>query len=95
MLTERAIRDAQPGPKQRNIWDARVKGLGVCINPSGTKSYVLDYRAQGRRRRIVLARTSEISLNEARGRAGAELACIRAGESDPLTRRQEARRRQP
>ena len=91
MLTERTIRDAQPGPKQRNIWDARVKGLGVCINPSGTKSYVLDYRAQGRRRRIVLARTSEISLNEARGRAGAELARIRAGESDPLTRRQEAR----
>ena len=63
----------------------------TTISRDGTKSRVLDYRAQGRRRRIALARTSEISLNEARKRAGAELARIRAGESDPATRRQESR----
>ena len=90
-LTERTIRDAQPGPKQRFLWDAQVKGLGVRITPAGSKAYVLDYRIHGRRRRGVLARVSEISLREARQRAGAELARIRAGESDPLTRRQEAR----
>ena len=90
-LAERTIRDAQPGPKQRFLWDAQVKGLGVRITPAGSKAYVLDYRIHGRRRRGVLARVSEISLREARCRAGAELARIRAGESNPLTRRQEAR----
>ena len=90
-LTERTIRDAQPGPKQRFLWDAQVKGLGVRITPAGSKAYVLDYRMHERRRRPVLARVSEISLREARQRASAELARIRAGESDPLTRRQEAR----
>ena len=52
---------------------------------------MLDYRIHERRRRAVLARVSEISLREARQRAGSELSRIRAGESDPLTRRQEAR----
>ena len=90
-LTERTIRDAQPGSKQRFLWDAQVKGLGVRITTAGSKAYVLDYRMHGRRRRAVLARVSEVSLREARLRAGAELARIRAGETDPLTRRQEAR----
>ena len=70
-LAERTIRDAQPGPKQRFLWDAQVKGLGVRITPAGSKAYVLDYRIHGWRRRGVLARVSEISLREARCRAGA------------------------
>ena len=91
MLTERIIRDAQPEPKTRILWDQEVKGLGVRITPKGTKAYVLDYRMNGRRHRVVLARTAEISLEEVRKRAGAERVRVRAGESDLLTRRREAR----
>ena len=50
-----------------------------------------DYRINGRRHRVVLARTAEISLAEIRKRAGAERVRIRAGEDDLLTRRREAR----
>ena len=91
MLTERIIRDSGPALKTRILWDNQVKGLGVRITPTGLKAYVLDYRMSGRRHRAVLARTSELSLREARKRAGAELVRIRTGESDPLTRRREAR----
>ena len=91
MLTERIIRDAKPGPKPRILWDREQKGLGVKVQPGGTKSFVLDYRVGERQRRIMLARCSEIGLREARDRAGAELAAIRAGEADPLARRREAR----
>ena len=91
MLSERIIRKAKPEPKTRILWDQEVKGLGVRITPKGTKAYVLDYRINGRRHRVVLARTAEISLAEIRKRAGAELVRIRAGESDLLTRRREAR----
>ena len=38
-----------------------------------------------------MARCTEVSLKEARERAGAELAAIRAGESDPLERQRKAR----
>ena len=91
-LTERAIRDAKPGPKTRIIWDRQVKGLGLRIAPGGTKAFVLNYYdAGGRERRTTLARASEMSLKDARERAGRELAAIRVGEADPLTRRHEAR----
>lgn len=91
MLTERRIRDAKPTARRFILWDSKVKGLGVKVFPSGAKSYVLDYRAGGRQRRATIARCAELSLSDARKRAGAELAAIRAGEADPLERRQAAR----
>ena len=91
MLTERLIRDTPPGGKDRILWDARIKGLGVRIRTSGTKTYILNYRVSGREHRVTLARVGEMALREARERAGAELVRIRAGEADPLTRRREAR----
>lgn len=91
-LTEKRIRDAKPEAKTRILWDGEVKGLGVRITPAGAKAFILTYRVAGRQRRATLARCSEISLREARERAGRELAAIRAGETDPLQRRQDAMR---
>ena len=90
MLTERVIRDAKPGPKLRIIWDRKVTGLGCKVFPSGAKAFVLSYRVGRRKRLATLARCSEISLREARERAGAELVRIRDGEADPLRRREQA-----
>ena len=91
MLTERRIRDAKPEPKTRFLWDGQVKNLGVRITPRGVKSYVLFYRAAGRKHLSTLARCTEVSLKAARERAGTELAAIRAGETDPLERQRKAR----
>ena len=91
MLTERIVRDAKPGPENRILWDSTVKGLGLRITPKGVKSYILNYRINGRERRATLARTSEISLKIARERAGEQLVRIRAGETDPLERKREAK----
>ena len=90
-LSERAIRDARPGPKARILWDGKVQGLGLKIQPGGTKAYVLDYRVGGRQRRVSLGRAGELSLKDARERAGRELTAIRNGEADPLQRRRDAR----
>ena len=91
MLTERRIRDARPEPKTRFLWDGKVKNLGVRITPKGAKSYVLFYRAAGKKHLWTLARCAEVSLKAVRERAGAELAEIRAGGSDPLERQRDAR----
>ena len=90
-LTERIIRDARPRGSTFIVWDADVRGLGVRITPAGSKSYVLDYRTEGRRRRVTLARVAEASLRDARRLAGRELVAIRAGGRGPLERRREAR----
>ena len=91
MLTERVIRDVKAEAKTCIHWDRTVKGLGMRVTPAGAKSYILNYRVAGRSRRATLARCSEISLKEARERAGRELAAIRDGETDPLERRRELR----
>ena len=89
-LTERIIRDAKPRSSTFTVWDSDVRGLGFRVTPAGVKSYILDYRAGGRRRRVTIARCSEISLRDARLRAGRELVAIRTGEADPLEQRRAA-----
>ena len=88
-LTEKRIRDAKPGAKLVILWDETVKGLGVRVTPAGVKSFVLSYRAGGRKRLATLGRCAELSLRDARERAGRELADIREG-GDPLRRREDA-----
>ena len=91
MLTEKRIRDAKPGPRSCIIWDGQVTGLGVRITPAGSKSFVLSYRIGKAKKLATLAKCAELSLKDARERAGRELAAIRDGETDPLERRKQAR----
>ena len=91
MLTEKIVRDAKPRAKTLILWDATVKGFGLRITPKGVKSYILNYRANGRERRTTIGRAAEISLKSAREQAVEQLVCIRAGEGDPLERKRKAR----
>ena len=91
MLTERIVRDAKPGAKMLILWDATVKGLGLRITPKGVKSYILNYRVNGREHRATIGRASEMSLKSAREQAVEQLVGIRAGEGDPLERKRKAR----
>ena len=85
-LTAKIIRDAKPGTRNRIEWDGEVKGLGLRITKAGAKSYVLSYRADGRKRLMTLGRTSEMGLAKARELAGAALVRVRGG-ADPLEER--------
>lgn len=90
-MTEKQIRDARPESKLSFLWDDRVKGLGCAVYPSGKKAFVLYYRADGKQHRVTLGRPGEMSLEDARKRAGTELTQIRNGEAGPAERRQEAK----
>ena len=91
MLTEKIIRDAKPEARPRLLWDDQVRGFGVRVTPKGAKSFILNYRVDGRERRLTIGRVAELTLRVARERAGRELSGIRAGEGDPLERRRETR----
>lgn len=88
-LTEKRVRDLKAGSKLVIIWDDTIKGLGARVTPAGVKSYVLSYRAGGRKRLATIGRCAELSLLDARERAARELTSIREG-GDPLQRREEA-----
>ena len=64
-----------------------MKGFGVRIMPSGTRTFFLNYRnAQGKQRRVKLGRLGIVTLEEARKKARRELNKVADGH-DP----QEAR----
>ncbi len=92
-LTEKRIRDMGPGTGTRIEWDDQLRGLGVRITAAGVKAYVLNYRVDGRERRMTLGRVAELSLAAARKLASEEKALVRKG-IDPLGQR-DARRNAP
>ena len=46
-ITKRSVDALRPGPEGREavIWDTEVKGFGVRAQRSGSKSYIVHYRA--------------------------------------------------
>ena len=68
-LTEKLVRAAEPRSKAWQIFDSDVLGLSICIYPSGGRSFMFDYRAAGRQRRLTIGRWPEWNVTAARERA--------------------------
>ncbi|GAA4718555.1 tyrosine-type recombinase/integrase [Sphingomonas lutea] len=47
-LTKRVVDEAKPAVKATFIWDTQLKGFGLKIEPTGTKTYLYQYRLGGR-----------------------------------------------
>ena len=90
-LIDRTVR-ALPTPKGRAkiTWDDETKGLGVCVYPTGRRSFVLDYRASGRQRRMVIGQYPDWSVAAARDEARKFRRAVDGG-ADPLSDRHSAR----
>ena len=71
-LSARTVAGAQPGARRYVIWDERLTGFGLRVSPSGTRSFIVQYRTSegGRRaanRKKVLGRAP--AMTPARARA--------------------------
>lgn len=91
-LTKRAIDNLSPLP-DRDVfaWDGEIRGFGVRIKPSGTKTYFVQYRnAEGRTRRLVVGKHGILATDEARDLGRQKLAEVSKGE-DPSAKRHAAR----
>lgn len=90
-LTVRNVKTARYQGGQDIRWDDQVPGLGLRVNPGGTKSYVLKYRTNGGRSRLhKLGRADVLTLAQARDRAKRAHIDILDGK-DPQVERQHDR----
>jgi len=90
-LTDKTVREqAPPATGNRIIYDADVKGFGVRITAAGTRSFVLNYRVNGRERRHTIGQFPAWKVSTARDEAAALKRDIDRGR-DPLAEREEAR----
>tara|TARA_R110002124_G_scaffold65652_1_gene179448 strand:+ start:3145 stop:3759 length:615 start_codon:yes stop_codon:yes gene_type:complete len=81
-LTKRRIDAAETMEKEYFIWDDALPGFGLRVLPSGRKSYIVQYRAGQRARRMSLGPNTVLACEQARGQAITILAAVRKGE-DP------------
>ena len=94
-LTKRTVDSLSPSAGPWIAWDDKLTGFGVRVQPSGTKSFLINYRADGGgryspNRRLVIGRFGRMTAGEARRRAQALLGRVAAGD-DPARERAEAR----
>jgi integrase len=71
-LTKRVVDGLQPDPDGRDVthFDAEIRGFGVRVKPSGTKSYILKYRNRfGQQRKFLIARVGDLTPDQARYQA--------------------------
>jgi integrase len=73
-LSKRIVDAAQAGAKDYFIWDDDLPGFGLRVFVSGKRSYVIQYRAQGRSRRYTIGLhgvwTPELARQEAKVQLG-------------------------
>jgi integrase len=89
-LTEAAIKRLKPTSSRQEIAAGLIPGLYLQIEPSGVRSFVLRYRADGRTRKFTLGRWPAIGLGQARQLARDAILAVKQGR-DPGTERQQAR----
>lgn len=90
-LTDAIARKALPAARGSAIfWDAEVKGFCLRVSPGGGKSFMLDYRAGGRQRRITIGSYPDWSVAAAREAAKGMKREVDLGR-DPMGERHEER----
>ncbi len=73
-LTKSIVDAATPRQKQFTIWCSELKGFGIFVQRSGSRTYFVDYRnREGVRKRMTVGRHGKITAEEARKLAIATL----------------------
>ncbi|MDJ0450406.1 site-specific integrase [Methylocystis sp. JR02] len=88
-LTKRVVDAAAPNAERYVIWDSALKGFGLRVEPSGTKTFLVRYRAAGRKRFVAVGRFGPLTPEQARGLAQATLSEVHMGHDPAEERRRE------
>ena len=96
LLTKREVYLAEPRSERFHVWDTRLAGFGLRVERSGTKTFVVRYRADGGgrsapRRFLTIGRFGPLTVEAARKQARSLLGAAAVGD-DPAGERQAKRK---
>ncbi len=90
-INKRNVDAIKADGRERFYWDTDIPGFGLRVRASGRKFYVVQFRANGRLRRMTLGPHGAIAPDTARRRAMALVSEAKGGD-DPAAERDAGRR---
>jgi len=90
-LNKGIVESLEADGQDRLYWDSELAAFGLRVHPSGSKSYFVDYYANGKRGRMSLGAHGVLTCDEARRRAREILVGAEKGQN-PLEEKRAARR---
>jgi integrase len=90
-LTKSIVDKADPREKQYTVWCSELKGFGFYVQPSGAKTYFVDYRVDGQRRRMTIGKHGVLTTEQARKLAIETMGGVVLQKADPLLERKTRR----
>lgn len=88
-LTKRTVDATAPEAERYVLWDSMLKGFGLRVEVSGTKTFLVRYRIAGRKRFVAIGRFGRLTPEQARGLAQETLASVRRGHDPADARRKD------
>ncbi len=86
-ITKKAVDAIKPPEKGKDYYfDDALPGFGVIVWPSGTKTFIFQYRINGQKKRITIGRYGKITVDNARKQAKIEAGKASSG-IDPVAER--------
>ena len=85
-ITKRMVDQLRSNGADKFYWDADLPGFGVRVRGSGRKYYVVQFRVDGRVRRMTLGRHGAVPTETARRRALAAVSEAKGGGDPAATR---------
>ena len=87
-LTKRTLDSLKAGSAELWCWDSELPGFGVRVKPSGTKTFLIQYRNRnGRTRRYALGKFGVLTVEQARQEARQKLTAVARGEDVSANRK--------
>ncbi|TIX93241.1 site-specific integrase [Rhizobium sp. P44RR-XXIV] len=96
ILTKRVVDAFKPKDKRYHVWDCDLSGFALRVEPSGVKTFVIKYRANGggrsaTQRWLIIGRHGPLTAEQARKLAKVKLGNVVTG-ADPAAELQAKRR---
>lgn len=94
-INKSSVDAMQPATTEVLLWDDKVAGFGLKVMPSGTKTYLFQYRLggrAGRTRRVTIGKHGSLTADAAR-REAERLAMLVSQSIDPQQQKQDSARK--
>ncbi|MBF0295439.1 MAG: tyrosine-type recombinase/integrase [Magnetococcales bacterium] len=90
-ISKRTVEGIPPGERDEYLWDSDLEGFGLKVTPTGRRIYLIQYRFNGRTRRISIGtHGSPWTPEQARKEATRLLTTVVEGQ-DPFEQKQQAK----